>query len=212
VRRALTRGLLSLVFLAALSSSARADDDPWGRRFVLGGQLDVTPYVTSGLFVTAELAPVRWVSLEVGAGGTLELAPAWLAMLHGQVPVGAFAFGGEAGIVVGRLDIGDGCRLKAFGTDCLGAGRQFFYDSASLSRRIDSAVFGRGGATVAWRSEGGWWQVRAHAGVTGLVNGSSAHCVLGGMSVPAGVDCSLGSSTVPVAAYVGVGVGVPFDF
>lgn len=193
--------------IVLLAGTARADEgDRWSRRFVLGGSLDF-PLATAGAFAFGEIAPVRWVSLEVGVGAPMLLThtPSWLAMLHAQMPVGAWAPGVEAGALLGPLD------LRA-GTFVNPAGLSSNDEDDGYTRHLSTAVFGRVGATAAWRSEGGWFQLRFHLGATALFNGGSAQCTAINPRIfnPRTVDCAIHG--IGVLPYVGVSVGVPFDF
>ena len=166
--------ILALVCAVGLVGSIRtawADDATvWDRHFVVGGRADPLPFPFTLALVVFEVAPIPWASIEVGAGAAFAQYPAALEILHVQVPLKQWAPGVEIGVLMGPLTWSPGNQALGFaiGSDEIG----YYYHE-----HLDNALFGRFGASLAFRTTSGRFQIRIHAGATGLLNRSSGYCV-----------------------------------
>jgi hypothetical protein len=109
-------GCLAAGALFALATPAfgAENERAWSTPFVIGVRLEALPTLFEGFHgVTVEVAPSRFVSVELG-GGFWFYGPAGLSTLHLQIPIGRAGIGLEAGLLTGSFTFSD-CQYDVTG-------------------------------------------------------------------------------------------------
>jgi hypothetical protein len=186
----------------AVAHAEAAPTSPWDRHFAVSGQVDLFPMPMMDALVVVEVTPLRTVALEVGGGVGFSQRPMFLGVLHFQAAYGRWAPGVEIGAVTGPFTWDFGRTTN--GVLSFSDGDVYYRNE----QHLDNAVFGRAGVSVGYRTPS-HFHLRMHAGVTGLLNRSSAYCrdKQNGELVP---GCN--ADELPgVLPYLGATFGYAFD-
>ncbi len=191
---------LGILLHAGAVLGDEAPRSSWDRRFAVAAHFDLIPFPMCDALLVVEVAPLPFVSLEVGGGIGVVQRPIFLAMAHLQMTFEHWAPGIELGAVTGPFVWQPGTTTNGFLAPSVLKNFEYL-------EHINAAVFARAGLSVAYRSTAGF-HLRIHSGVTGLLNRQSGY--------RRGDDGEYLGSTeldrVPaVLPYVGATTGYAFD-